>query len=456
MTSERWKELLKAIFRANRKQTVVSNTGTKITYQLNYDLSEQDVTGIVNYMLMHSVTEETIISLISHSKAEDQEDWKTVSKNRSFFFMLQFMVIAGVYWLLSKMFPRMPEGTLFGVLAAVVVLIVVIETVNRAVNRRLVNAWKEGKTLDEKMDRMVEICEKEEKKANPTVDETVKRKSRTRRVIAVIAVVLIGAGALVILHPSLLPRDGNKLAAYVLNRNAGSDIDYKYARIQGEKLNNINEQLAFCHSLYEAGYDMDELYPEGVEVKHLNLGAYQVMSLAESDEAETEEYVIDPQSVLIFERKEKEYVPAETEDHGLNYTNLYTIKLLPGYLFRYGNEHVAHSYDEATCIVIADSVYIRRGMITEYSTSTTSSSGKTTRYPYYSAVNALSVYDRNDAKTGYIIHLNVDNPQCADEDWFNSNKDLVSSSSYRYRLGSFNTSEIMEQLDILAYWILSE
>ncbi|MBR2765831.1 MAG: hypothetical protein IKE03_07615, partial [Blautia sp.] len=46
-----------------------------------------------------------------------------------------------------------------------------------------------------------------------------------------------------------------------------TSVNYDFARSLGEKLDNVDAQLLFCHRLEDHGYSMKELYPSGVKIK---------------------------------------------------------------------------------------------------------------------------------------------------------------------------------------------
>lgn len=226
------------------------------------------------------------------------------------------------------------------------------------------------------------------------------------------------------------------------------------ARLKGEELNTLNEQLRYCRALFDEGYDLMEVYPEGVSVVDAPLGAYQIDELPDIEDAYLD---LDTSKFLLFERTERPYEEEQTskplmDPHDRHDDSIYSVKLLPGQMFGQYEQFVAESWEDASAIVLVDSIHLEYGAITsvtEHTMNGVTVSTSSKDYPYYAAVSSLAIYDKENPASGSIFDSVINEPICDDDAWFNQNKrNSLELFKIENRTGTFDTSSAYEYLDV--------
>lgn len=244
----------------------------------------------------------------------------------------------------------------------------------------------------------------------------------------------------------------------VLSHDAGGGKDCEFARTTGEAITIVDAQLAFCRGLHEAGYDLAQVYPEGVSVTNVPLGRYQIDELADRD---ANAAGLDLSGMLLFERVEKPYegkvypaINVVDAPHDRRNDANYTVRLLPGTMFSTQPDRVPERFADATCIVLLDCVYLQSNSLT-HEESTRRNYGisipvRSTTYYCYSAVDSLAAYDVKNPKNGTVAYIHNVMPNSSDDEWFNAHKGSSTSSSpvlqRENRIAAFDTTELRENL----------
>lgn len=251
-------------------------------------------------------------------------------------------------------------------------------------------------------------------------------------------------------------QQAGELTEAVFAHDAGGTKDAAYAREQGSMLTDLDAQLRFCHELHQAGYDLMEVYPDGVWIENVPLARYQPDSDGEiMDPVEIDNY-------LLFERIETvdldmyqqnfdihynqfgEKYPSvlsrywNTDDNRILYKwdldaeddtddSRYAVKLLPGHMFEYAPDLVARNWEEADKLILLDGVYYDIGELEFVKTTwTTYDYTSTKRYneqewvaniPCYEAVNSLAIYDKDNPMRCVLLTCDMYEPICASQEW---------------------------------------
>lgn len=251
----------------------------------------------------------------------------------------------------------------------------------------------------------------------------------------------------------LKPYKGTDIAELLLQAQRISYDDVKSeeaitsARKYGETIADPDMQLYYCRRLYESGYDLIKIYPDGVSVD-MNLARYQIYNSDDSLEDEIPDY----SKVIVFSRKEKTPdLAVETSltvgsdgssvDQRLDSRKRgdyeYSVKLHPELMLELLDDNQAWSLESCTSYVIMDEGYIPIGYISirnidlvEYeslisplkSLSTYSSLAPLlaknygTTYKvlyYYAAYGAITVYDKKNPDLFENYDAYVDRPVAA-------------------------------------------
>ena len=222
--------------------------------------------------------------------------------------------------------------------------------------------------------------------------------------------------------------------------------DPQYARSLGEAITTLDAQLAYCRALYDAGVDLMAVYPDGVTVTDAKLGAYLIDNPVDEDAAP------DVSRALLFERREhdnSEFSSLAKRDRSDD--KYYDVKLLPGHLFSSALTP-AGSWEDATAIFLVDGEYLHSGDLTVQTTETRN--GRTVRsyttdYPYYTAVTAVSVYDKEHPERMWNGEVLMDEPPCAEDGWIAANRNnTYSGTKIANRQGAFDFESLYETLQV--------
>lgn len=251
----------------------------------------------------------------------------------------------------------------------------------------------------------------------------------------------------------------NRQVAKIQEHDATQDKDYMLARMLGASLTGIDAQLLYCNALFNDGYDMKQLYPDGVEIVDLPIAQYQIDEINSDD---TNEQPLDATKMLVISRVEADYEDSNTykpklTPHNRHDEEVYTVKLLPEYMYDIDPEKIPQTLEEVTCVVIADNTYIQSGSISHNTVKTSYGSSRVTNteeYPYYAAVSSLVAYSKDHPDVGQIMISNVEEPKCSDDAWFNTFKDTTSILfDISNRVASFNDSEIIDNIPIVLMYL---
>ena len=239
-----------------------------------------------------------------------------------------------------------------------------------------------------------------------------------------------------------------------------TSADADTARAIGEELTNVDAQLLYCHALYSAGYDLAQVYPNGVIVKNTPLGPYNIEDLENT-------LIVPPNhKILVFERLELPYnnllgqiVPASADRpvlmHSRTSDGSYTILLHPKYMFDQPGIQPPESWDDASAMIVLDGLYLHAGDITvenyEYTYGPGTATKKrligTSEHPFFDAVSALSLFVKGDLENCAIWSAQTDEPTCADDEWFNAHDDDEDVILlWANRMGSFDLTTAYEEL----------
>lgn len=234
--------------------------------------------------------------------------------------------------------------------------------------------------------------------------------------------------------------------------------DVAYAREQGEAIPNLDAQLRYCHALFEAGFDLAAVYPDGVEITDAKLARFQI------DGAQAQEAELPLEHALVFSRTENggsvipwlTYSLNKTTSHDRTQDSLYRVRLLPGHMFREGAQP-ARSFAEAETVLLMDGVYIREGMIFVWGNLQIPGLPRRfvrTGYPYFSAVSSVAAYDLRDPRRMQVFAKEIDMPLCSDETWMQTyGEDEAAASGLSARLGDLNMDGMRAELDRLLFGV---
>ncbi len=230
--------------------------------------------------------------------------------------------------------------------------------------------------------------------------------------------------------------------------SALSSPDYALARTKGSNLDCVDLQLQYCHDLYKLSYDIKQVYPDGVNVSDTDLEKYHITNIIKNSSGRGIKFY----PMIIFSREQKSNLLTIDQK---NRKPEYSVRLLPGKMFRHGAEFAAKSLADAECLLLADAVYIDIGTVTEVketirqrqSDRKVVGSDTTSRdLSIYSAVNNLAMYSVKDPSQGVVMIIDSHDPKSANEEWL---KEQHNSLHDWDRLGTFDAAKVMENLDIV-------
>ena len=227
-----------------------------------------------------------------------------------------------------------------------------------------------------------------------------------------------------------------KMQALVL-ANAGDRrwlgaLTAEQAGSYGAVLTGIDEQLRYCRLLWEAGFDLHDVYPHGVEVEL----AENLPVRASGGGAPNADRV-----AVLWRRSDakdgaaRQFWPLNSEDDTVNsarkgaYTR-YVTRLLPGATYALGAEHAPASWEDCTAVLVVDQLYEPRGVYQEewYNENITLSTTPLEKYTegydlivsfnrcylYFGAWSAVQLFDRQDPSVSRVFDSLEAGPNCAD------------------------------------------
>ena len=221
--------------------------------------------------------------------------------------------------------------------------------------------------------------------------------------------------------------------------DTGSSNAAASARTYGESILNTEMQLYYCRLLLDKGFDLKQVYPDGVEVD-MDLAKYQFYNDWEQDS------IPDASKVIIFTRTEgipelktlhfgasaelEKEMKEETEKRkGRDYG--YTIKLRTDIMMDLNSDQQAWNLDECTAYIVLEEGYYPSGYIsirtgresaltglkdyssilgTGYTSLLNSSSTTYQMLNHYASFGMVSVYDKRDMTKGTIINHYIHHP----------------------------------------------
>ena len=205
------------------------------------------------------------------------------------------------------------------------------------------------------------------------------------------------------------------------------DDTVKQASEFGEKLRALNTQIEYCRLLKNDGYELNSVYPDGVEVD-ADLSKYQLFEITDGLSANDP----DCSHVLVFSREEekpglesKTALFEEELDQAIEKANKsrldtdygYRVRFLPGMMDFLPEQVRAGSEEECTSVILFEKGYIPDGNLTIRTSKT--SPGKSLEnnifntnyqvYLCYEAYEGIAVYEKENpmmgrAYDGYVNH----------------------------------------------------
>lgn len=246
-----------------------------------------------------------------------------------------------------------------------------------------------------------------------------------------------------------------------------------------------NAALRFLYALNGAGYDVFEIFPDGIP---LNLPvAYRVNSLlldhkndpdenvsdesnsegadpAETNSEESDPYmsdsdeIVDMSTVLpilieepsIYRSQEicKYTGSSEERMHASiaeikNDDSYYNVRLLTEFLFRLPEEMLPDTFDECGSLLCMQESYYNTGSIIH--TSNSSGLKSTEFYPCFSALDLVTVYDLKNPDLGIIFYSESHPARVEDDVWFTLHKSTNEVLSKTNLLGQFDMESLKEE-----------
>lgn len=167
-------------------------------------------------------------------------------------------------------------------------------------------------------------------------------------------------------------------AVLTMRVSVGDAAAYPIAGKFGATIRDIDAQLLYCRKLAEAGYDLEKVYPDGVNVS-LDLRQYTFVNAAsaydttdygkllvfwlEENKPETEFHARDMAGT-------KRSYPIGFEDYSAHdkvKDQCYTVRLLPGMLMQLPEEKRAQSWEDCDTLLIAETAYFCHSVSWQYS-----------------------------------------------------------------------------------------
>ena len=167
-------------------------------------------------------------------------------------------------------------------------------------------------------------------------------------------------------------------AVLTMRVSVGDAAAYPIAGKFGATIRDIDAQLLYCRKLAEAGYDLEQVYPDGVNVS-LDLRQYTFVNAASA--YDTTDYG----KLLVFWLEEnkpetefrardmadtKRSYPIGLEDYSAHdkiKDQCYTVRLLPGMLMQLPEEKRAESWEACDTLLIAETAYFCHSVSWQYS-----------------------------------------------------------------------------------------
>ncbi len=133
---------------------------------------------------------------------------------------------------------------------------------------------------------------------------------------------------------------------------------------QGKAFSGIDQQLKYWKLLDEKGIDPARVYPDGIEVRGLQIPEFSA----------GQEETLDPARPLVLVREEHSYslriegFKKSTDFHDRSDEKCFSLRLMPVYWQQLPEDRRPESLDDCTCILLADSTYSHSGSVLYTST----------------------------------------------------------------------------------------
>ena len=221
------------------------------------------------------------------------------------------------------------------------------------------------------------------------------------------------------------------IAAVFSSENAATPA-IEYAREQGERLDDIDGQLLYCRALYEAGYDLAAVYPDGVKICDVHTELYLPTKENHGISAEASAGM----RILPFRRTEIDLfgkqmgtsslahyikrtpVEARMLPWNRQYQDHYEVRLLPDVLFMLPENLRAENSEECTGILLADTFYmiegvvsIRKGRTHGGSAADLAAIPEAACYPLFTAVDNVTLYEKGQENCFHIVDYRKQLPE---------------------------------------------
>ncbi len=222
--------------------------------------------------------------------------------------------------------------------------------------------------------------------------------------------------------------------------------------------------LRFLYALHGAGYDVGALFPNGVPVR-ISLGESIVqLKKTLTDDASTqlpqmskilplsirEKTTYDGGSICkITNNRSQDDLEKRIDEIQINDAQ-YEVRLLAEYLFLLPEDMLPASFSECDSLLCMQNTYYCSGSIYEKTTKTSKSLGTYSTYKYHPmfiALDVIAVYAPSDKNVSSVLYAKGNNPQAADDEWFNKNKNSSSLYTEANMMGEFDTETLKNEYE---------
>ena len=233
------------------------------------------------------------------------------------------------------------------------------------------------------------------------------------------------------LNEMYLLRAESVIAAAFSSENAATPA-VEFLREQGERLDDIDGQLLYCRALYEAGYDLAAVYPDGVKISNVHTELYLPTKENHGISAEASAGM----RILPFRRTEVDsfgkqmgrsmlsnYIrrtPVEARMLPWNrkYADHYEVRLLPDVLYMLPENVRAENYEDCTGILLADTFFMIEGVVSIRKGRTHGGSApdlaaipEAACYPLFTAVDNVTLYEKGQENCFHIVDYRKQLPE---------------------------------------------
>ncbi len=235
---------------------------------------------------------------------------------------------------------------------------------------------------------------------------------------------------------------------YIATMKTYPGFDAEEAGRWGSDLKDIDAQLYYCEALVSQGFDLAEVYPDGVLINDMDLGL---------DKYKTEGYEADPKEgrMLVLYRKEHDGRYADNSIYAILFDTLgeeayalreYSLYLYPDLLYRLPEEKRASSWDDCDTLIMASSFYSKYMTVhgTRENRFIDSIYGDMATYDTYLCKDKISLFQKDFPYFHRTLNENLELPELKDGFSF-SEIDLLNIDSMRF--GRPDTEWIRSRLE---------